>query len=405
MPKICIIIGASHAAAQLATSLRQEGWNERILIIGDEPFAPYQRPPLSKALLSGEKTVTDILIRPLAVYNNNDIELKLGVVVEAINRSDKTIALTNGEVLRYDKLALCTGSRVRTVSLPGVNLTGIHYLRSITDVEKIKHNIGKGKRAVIVGGGYIGLETAAVLTALGLKVTVLEMAPRVLARVAAPELSEFFAKVHAEEGVTIKTGVTVSSFEGQGHVTRVTCADGNYFHADLVVIGVGIVPNAELALAAGLDVENGVIVDEFCRTADPDIVAAGDCSNQFNTLYDQRLRLESVPNATGQGKTAAAAICGIELPYHPLPWFWSDQYELKLQIAGLNQGCDRVVIRGDRNKRSFAAFYLKKGKLISADCINRPQEFMASKRLIVEKASIDPIRLEDEAISPKEWFK
>ena len=174
MPKICIIIGASHAAAQLATSLRQEGWNERILIIGDEPFAPYQRPPLSKALLSGEKTVTDILIRPLAVYNNNDIELKLGVVVEAINRSDKTIALTNGEVLRYDKLALCTGSRVRTVSLPGVNLTGIHYLRSITDVEKIKHNIGKGKRAVIVGGGYIGLETAAVLTALGLKVTVLD---------------------------------------------------------------------------------------------------------------------------------------------------------------------------------------------------------------------------------------
>ncbi|MBU3070786.1 FAD-dependent oxidoreductase [Aestuariicella sp. G3-2] len=404
MSKTCIIIGASHAAAQLAPSLRQEGWEGKILVIGDEPYMPYHRPPLSKAVLSGEKKIDDLLIRAQALYDKNDIEFKLNTRVANINRAHKSLTLTNGEVLNYDKLALCTGSRVRTVSLPGVDLDGIHYLRDMKDTESIQQEIAAGKNAVIVGGGYIGLETAASLKKMGMNVTVLEMAPRVLARVTAPALSEFYTRVHSDEGVIIKTGIAVSGFEGSnGRVEKVTCGDGTSLPADLVVIGVGIVPNVELAEAAGLTVENGIVVDEFARTNDPDIVAAGDCANHPNALYGERLRLESVPNATEQAKSAAASICGKETAYHALPWFWSDQYDLKLQIAGLSQGYDQVVIRGDKdNTRSFVAFYLKEGKLISADCVNRPQEFMISKRLISTGAEVDPERLADESIKPKD---
>ncbi|NIB43923.1 FAD-dependent oxidoreductase [Pseudomaricurvus alkylphenolicus] len=403
MSKTCIIIGASHAAAQLAPSLRQEGWDGKIIVLGDEPYLPYHRPPLSKAFLAGDTTPEKLLIRNQAIYEKNDIEFKLGVRVESIDRSHKTLTLDNGEVMSYDKLALCTGSRVRTVSLPGVELGGIHYLRDISDVEKIKEDVAEGANAVIVGGGYIGLETAASLKKQGMNVTVLEMAPRVLARVTAPELSEFYTRVHSDEGVSIKTGVAVAGFEGDGKVQRVTCADGTHFDADLVVIGVGIVPNVELAEAAGLEVENGVVVDQYARTNDPDIVAAGDVTNHPNALYDIRLRLESVPNATDQAKSAAASICGNEKVYSSLPWFWSDQYDLKLQIAGLSQGYDEVIIRGDKDgSRSFVAFYLKEGKLISADCVNRPQEFMVSKKLIAENISVDPAKLADESIAPKE---
>jgi len=404
MTETCIIIGASHAAAQLTLSLRQEGWQGDILVIGDEPYIPYHRPPLSKAFLSGEKDIKGLLIRAAAIYEKNNIEFKLGVRVESIDRAHKTLTLDNGEVLNYAKLAICTGSRVRTVSLPGTHLQGIHYLRNVSDVERIKSDTSAGKKAVIVGGGYIGLETASVLKKLGMDVTVLEMAPRILARVTAPELSDFYTRVHKEEGVNIKTGIAVAGFEGSGEaVQRVVCADATHFDADLVVVGVGIVPNVELAQAAGLDVDNGILVDEYACTNDPDIVAAGDCSNHPNALYDIRLRLESVPNATEQSKTAAASICGKKKPYSALPWFWSDQYDLKLQIAGLSQGYDQVVIRGDKhNGRSFAAFYLKDGKLISADCVNRPQEFMISKRLIAEALDVCPEKLADDAISPRE---
>jgi len=401
----CIIIGASHAAAQLAPSLRQQGWEGRIIVIGDEAYIPYHRPPLSKTFLSGEKEVDGILIRPAAIYQKNAIEFKLGSRVELIDRAHKTITLKSGEVLNYDKLALCTGSRVRKVTLPGVELEGIHYLRDIGDVEGIKQHVAAGKQAVIVGGGYIGLETAAVLNKLGMKVTVLEMAPRVLARVTAPELSEFYTRVHTEEGVVIKTGIAVSGLKGDGHVQQVHCADGSSFDADLVVIGVGVIPNVELAEACGLNVDNGIVVDQFARTNDPDIVAAGDVSNHPNQHYNRRLRLESVPNASEQAKSAAASICGKDVEYNALPWFWSDQYDLKLQIAGLSQGYDEVVIRGDiKSSRKFSAFYLLEGKLISADCVNSPLEFMVSKRLITEKISVNAAQLADINISPKEFL-
>lgn len=400
--KIAIIIGASHAAAQLSTSLRQEGWEGDILVIGDELYLPYHRPPLSKTFLSGDKTIEELFIRPATFYEKNNIQFKQGRVT-AINRAQQTLTLSDGTNLAYDKLALCMGARVRKASIVGEELAGVYYLRNIADVKSIQPYVAQGKRAVIIGGGYIGLETAAALKKQGMDVVVLEMADRILQRVTAPELSEFYARIHREEGVQIHTGISVAEMCGNGHVEKVVCANGAEFVADVVIIGVGVLPNVELAEAAGIDVNNGIVVDEFCRTNDPNIVAAGDCANHFNTIYHRRMRLESVPNASEQGKVAAATICGLSKEYKSLPWFWSDQYDLKLQIAGLSQGYDAVVIRGDKNNsRSFAAFYFKDGRLIAADCINRPQEFMLSKKIIAENLAVDPSRLADESILVKE---
>ena len=401
----CLIIGASHAAAQLAPSLRQAGWKGEILVIGDEPHLPYHRPPLSKTFLTGDKTAESLAIRPAAFYEKNAIKFRQAWV-ESIDRAKQTVTLNSGEQLPYDKLALCTGSRVRKVALPGAELQGVHYLRNIADVLDIKNRAKEHARAVIIGGGYIGLETAAVLNQVGLKVVVLEMAPRILQRVTAPELSEFYSRVHQESGVEIHVGVTVSAIAGEGQVQRVNCADGREFDADLVVIGVGILPNVELAETAGIAVDNGILVDEFCRTNDDNIVAAGDCTNHLNKTYNRRIRLESVPNAIEQGKSAAASICGEQKAFKGLPWFWSDQYDMKLQIAGLSTGYDQIVIRGDRQTgRSFAVFYLQNGQLIAADCVNRPQEFMLSKRIIAENLPVDPAKLADESITVKELLQ
>jgi len=402
MMGVCIVVGASHAAVQLAVSLRQEGWAGRVLIIGDEEQLPYHRPPLSKAFLAGERDLQGILIRTPAAFEKYDIELQLGVRVESINRIDKTIALDTGLELAYDKLALCTGSRARKLSIRGADLDGVHYLRSVNDVERIKKSVVAGGRAVIVGGGYIGLEAAAQLCQLGMHVTVLEMASRVLSRVTAPELSEFYSRIHREEGVLIETGVAVSSLEGGERVNAVLTDDGRRFGADLLIVGVGVLPNTELAEAAGLALENGLLIDEFSRTSDPSIVAAGDVTSQHNSHYGRRLRLESVPSAVEQAISAAASVCGKHKHSGGIPWFWSDQYDLKLQIAGLSEGYDQLVIRGDSSKRSFVAFYLKNSKLISADCVNRPQEFMVSKRLIATNALVDPKRLADESVPAKE---
>lgn len=399
----CIIVGASHAAAQLAPSLRQEGWEGRILVIGDEPFLPYHRPPLSKEFLAGKKGIDEVLIRQPAIYDKTGIHFNLGVRVEAIDRDRKRLTLDNGETLPYDKLALTLGSRVRKIPLPGSDLPGVFYLRTIADVEQIKGFVGSGKKAVIVGGGYIGLETAAVLRQLGMQVTVLEMLPRVLQRVTAPELSAFYTRVHAEEGVAIKTERAVQALEGEKQVEAVLCEGGERFAADLVIIGAGIVPNVELAEAAGLAVDNGIVVDRYARSSDPEIVAAGDCTVHENALYGRTIRLESVQNAVDQAKVAAATLCGKEKPYEALPWFWSDQYDIKLQIAGLSQGYDETVIRGDiAGSRSFAVFYLREGVVIAVDAVNKPQEFMLGKRLITGKIPVDKKKLADVNIPMKE---
>jgi 3-phenylpropionate/trans-cinnamate dioxygenase ferredoxin reductase subunit len=403
MGQSCVVIGASHAAAGFVAGLRQDGWEGRILVIGEESIIPYHRPPLSKALLSGEKTIEEILIRPQDVYEKAGVEFMLGTRAEAITPASKEISLSDGSTVSYDKLALTVGSRVRRVSMPGDDLKGIHYLRDYNDVQQIKSSVKPGGKAVIIGGGYIGLEAAAVLNKLGMKVTVLEMMSRVLERVTSPEISEFYMRVHTEEGVDIRCEIGASGFEGNDSVEQVLCNDGSVFDADLVIIGVGIVPNSEIAEQAGLKVENGIVVDEYARTSDPDIVSAGDCTYHYNKLYDRWIRLESVQNASDQARVAASTVAGKEKVYNALPWFWSDQYDVKLQIAGLSQGYNELIIRGDQKTgRSFAIFYLKDDLIIAVDAINRPPEFMMGKRLISEKMKVDRDKLKDDSVNMKE---
>lgn len=403
MEKHCVIIGASHAAAQLSSNLRREGWQGPITIIGEEEFLPYQRPPLSKEFLKGDKSTSDIQIFSAENYQKNAINLKLGQKVLKIDRQASEVTLSSGEVIAYDKLALCTGGRARHVDIPGVELANIHYLRTVKDIQAIQHSLDAAKFVVIVGGGYIGLETAAVLRQLGLTVTILEMAPRVLQRVAAPEISQFFTRLHQREGVKLLTDMSANAFEGGAKVQYVVCSDGSRIPADLVIIGAGIIPNVELAEEAGLAVDNGILVDEYCFTSDENIVAIGDCSNFPSQLYQCRMRLESVANCNEQAKIAASALCGKLKSYQALPWFWSNQYNIKLQIAGMSLGYDEVLVRGDMiNTDSFALFYLKANRVIAADCVNRPQEFMLAKQLIIKQLEVDQSQLGDERYAPKD---
>ena len=403
MSETFVIVGASHAAAMLAPGLRQQGWQGRIIVVGAEASIPYHRPPLSKDFLAGEKTLDEILIRPAKVYEKSEVEFILETSVESINRDNKTVRLSNNETLSYDKLALTVGSKVRKVNLPGVDLDGVFYLRDLKDVERISAHISPGANAVIVGGGYIGLETAAVLNRKGMNVTVLEMMERVLQRVTAPVVSEFYTRIHEEEGVSIRCGIGVTGFKGNGRVAKVLCSDGSEFPADLVIIGIGILPNTALAEAAGLQVDNGIVVNAQAQTSDPDIFAAGDCTYHHNTVYARWVRLESVQNATDQSRVIAGAVCGKEMSYNAVPWFWSEQYDLMLQIAGLSQGYDEIITRGDPgNGRSFAAFYLSAGRVIAVDAVNRPQEFMFTKKLIPAQKTVDKIKLADNDVPIKE---
>ncbi len=397
-----VIIGAGHAAGQLAASLRQDGHEGAIRIIGDEPYAPYQRPPLSKQFLSGEMELEQIYLKPEDFYTTHDIELTLGRRIEAIDRAAKTVSLDNGEDVPYDKLALTTGTRVRKLGIPGAELDGVFYVRAIDDTLALRERFSPGARLVVVGGGYIGLEVAAAAAKQGLSVTVLEMADRVMNRVVAPEVSTFYEKEHRSHGVDIHTDMLVAAFAGDGNVELVSCENGSEFPADLVVVGVGVIANDELAEACGLACDNGIVVDDCARTSDPDIVAAGDCTNHPNAIYGTNIRLESVQNAVDQAKAAAKAICGKPEIYNAAPWFWSDQFDIKLQIVGLSQGYDQTVLRGDPADRSFAVFYLKDGVLIAVDAINSPREYMMGRKLVAECARPDPARITDTSISVKE---
>jgi 3-phenylpropionate/trans-cinnamate dioxygenase ferredoxin reductase component len=383
--KVCIVIGGSHAGGQLADSVRRNGWEGKILVITDEAYLPYHRPPLSKDFLAGKKSVDDILIKPASAYEKQNIEFRLNTWVEKIDRRNKALVLADGTTLHYDKLGLTTGARAREIHIPGDHKEGVHYLRTIEDIDNIRPFVRQNGDAIIVGGGYIGLETAACLRKLGMNVTVFEMMPRILQRVTSEELSRFYTRVHTEEGVRIITEDGVSEILGEDCVSSVLDARGQQHPADLVIIGAGILPNSELAAMAGLEVDNGGIkVDEFARTSDPDIVAAGDCTWHYNPIYDRWLRLESVQNALEQARVAGATVCDKPEPYSALPWFWSDQYDMKLQIAGLSQGFDDIVIRGDiENSREFAAFYYQGDRLLAVDAINMPAAFMIGKRLLM----------------------
>ncbi|BDU05446.1 NAD(P)/FAD-dependent oxidoreductase [Nocardia cyriacigeorgica] len=384
-----LIVGAGHGGVQLAASLRQDGWTGEVVLIGEEATLPYQRPPLSKAYLAGKSTIDELAIRSAEFYRKQGIKL-VDATVEAIDRSAGRLALSTGDALPYDKLALCTGARPRRLATSGADLAGVYYLRTAADVEMIRAAARPGRRAVIVGGGYIGLETAASLRALGLEVTVLEATERVLERVTAPQVSAFFDRIHRNEGVNIRTHALVEAVSGDSRVREVVLSCGEAIPADLVIVGIGVEPNTELAAAADLVVDNGVVIDDQAQTSDPDIVAAGDCASHRMARYGRRIRLESVPSASEQAKVAAATINGKSRKIAALPWFWSDQYDLKLQIAGLNTGYDEVVLSGDPSgDRDFTCFYLRAGELVAADCINRPRDFVFSKRAITQQLHIN----------------
>ncbi len=388
------IIGAGHAAGQLAASLRQEGYEGEIVIFGDELHVPYQRPPLSKAYLAGELGLEKVYLRPAKFYEDKNITLRLGETVSAIDPATKTVTSEEGSTLQYDDLVLATGGRPRILPIEGADLGGIHYLRSISDVDGIRAELAPGRNMVIVGGGYIGLEVASIGIKTGATVHVLEMESRILQRVTTPQMSEFYDQLHSGRGVHIHTDTRASAFKGDGKVTHVVTADGNELEADLVVVGIGIIPNTELADAAGLPCDNGIVVDDHCRTSDPHIYAIGDVSNHPNPLLNRRLRLESVPNAMEQARVVASNIVGKDKTYAAIPWFWSDQYELKLQMVGFSSDGEEQITRGNPADNQFITFYLKDGKVVAADAINDPKSFMAAKNLVGKaidaKALADP---------------
>ena len=398
-----VIIGGGHAGGECAFRLRQGGFTGGIALLSAEPYLPYQRPPLSKSFLAGEVTIESLLLHSPAAYEKANIGWHPSATVTAVDRASHRLTLQNGATLGYGKLVLAAGGRARLLPVPGAELAGLHSLRSIADVEALRPSFTRGQRLVIVGAGYIGLEVAAVAIKTGLGVDIVEFAPRVLARAAGPELSAFYEKAHSAAGVKFHLNNGVQAFlpRAPGHVGAVRCSGGVELPADLVLVAAGLVPNVELAQAAGLDVNNGVVVDEFCQTSDPDILAIGDCANFPLPFLGQRARLESVPNANEHARVAASVLNGAPSAYNAVPWFWSDQYNLKLQSVGLSQGHDQVVLRAPRSPEGFVAFYLTQARVIAADCVNAIKEFTQAKRFVTGKLAIDPAKLADSAVDLK----
>ncbi len=400
--KTVVIVGGGQAGAQTAISLRQGGFEGRIRIIGDEPVIPYQRPPLSKGYMKGDLAEERLYLKPAAWYQDNNVELQLGAPVLRIDRNARFLELADNKTVSFHTLVLATGSSPIRLNIPGADLANVFELRTLTDIQHIRPQMIDGRKLVVVGGGYIGLEAAAVGRQMGLDVTVLEREQRVLSRVAGAQLSAFFERAHADRGVTILTGVTVDGLIGEaGAVRAVSVAGGQRIGADVVLMGVGIRPNDSLASDAGLKCADGVVVDENMRTSDPAIFAVGDCVRRPLGHFGRAGRLESVHNAIEGGKIAAAAILGLPRPNEDVPWFWSDQFDLKLQIAGLSQGHDQIVVRGGGDD-SLAVFYLREGQLICVDAVNRPQEYLAGKKMISVGAHPDPDALSDDQTSMKD---
>ena len=398
-----VIAGAGHAGGTVAALLRQYGFQGPVKLVGEEPIAPYQRPPLSKAWLKGEADADSLALKPTSFYAEVNIDLILGVRVSAIHRAEHTVDLSDGRTLPYATLIIATGARARSLPIPGADLDGVLTLRSAADAESLKARLGPGKRLAVIGGGYIGLEAAASARALGADAVVIEREPRILARVACAVLSDFFTEYHRSRGVTFEVNAQVEALEGEGgHVTGVRLADGRVVFCDVALIGVGAPPNDEIALAAGLECAGGVVVDEHARTADPDIFAIGDVSHRPLALYERMFRLESVANALEQARQAAAAITGRPPPPQEVTWNWSDQYDLKYQFAGVPFDVDDVLVRGDPATAKFAVFHLKGDLIQAVEAVNAPAEFMAGRQLIGQRRPISRARLADTAISMKE---
>jgi 3-phenylpropionate/trans-cinnamate dioxygenase ferredoxin reductase subunit len=400
-----VIAGAGQAAVQTVDTLRRKGFTGKLTLVGDEPWLPYQRPPLSKKYLAGSVQRERLLIRPAQFYAAHQVTTHLGRRVTDIARRTRHVRLDDGLALPYDALLLATGSRPRRLPAPGAELAGVHTLRTIADVDRIRAEAAAGRRLVIIGGGYIGLEVAATARELGMEVTVLEMAERVMARVTCAAVSAFYEAEHARAGVRIHCNARVRALHGDprtGRVRGVLTEAGGEHPADLVLIGVGVAPADELARAAGLECENGVVTDAYCRTSDEGIWAAGDCASHLNRQYGRHLRLESVDNAFEQGTTVALNMLGTPTLHDKVPWFWSDQFDLKLIIVGVSHGYDTVVMRGAPATRSFSACYLRGGELVAIDSINAPKDQMAARKLIAAHARPDLAKLADPAVALKD---
>jgi 3-phenylpropionate/trans-cinnamate dioxygenase ferredoxin reductase component len=392
-----IIVGAGHGGAAAAIGLRTAGFAGSIALVGRESEPPYERPPLSKEYMAGEKAFERLYIRPLEFWATKDIILRLGVTVASVDPHAKTVALESGDTLGYGDLIWATGGDPRRLTCEGADLSGVHGVRNCEDADAIMAELSGVEQIVVIGGGYIGLEAAAVLTKLGKKVVLLEALPRVLARVAGEELSAFYEAEHRAHGVDLRTNVAVEALVGEGgHVSGVRLAGGEGIAAQMVIVGIGIIPAVEPLLAAGAAGGNGVEVDAHCRTSLPHIYALGDCAAHHNGFAEgAMIRLESVQNANDQATIAAKAICGELLPYKATPWFWSNQYDLKLQTVGLSTGHDLAVLRGDPAARSFSVVYMKAGKVIALDCVNMVKDYVQGRKLVELGLVIDPAVIAD----------
>jgi 3-phenylpropionate/trans-cinnamate dioxygenase ferredoxin reductase subunit len=390
-----LIVGAGHAGFQVAASLRQHGYGDRICLINDEAHLPYQRPPLSKAYLKGEGRPDSLMFRPDKFYRDQNIELIADRAV-SIDRGARRLLLASGTSRDYGHLVLATGARNRLLDIPNANLANVRYLRILDESEALRKQIASGQRVVVIGAGFIGLEFAATARIKGLEVDVAELASRVMGRAVTAEISDYFQERHTAAGIRIHLGVQATSIEADGtKVTGVSLSDGRHLPADLVVVGVGVLPNVELAAEAGLPVASGIIVDEQLLTSDPNISAIGDCALFASPRFGGSLRLESVQNATDHARCVAARLTGDAKTYDGLPWFWSDQADDKLQIAGLTTGYDRVVVRGDRAQRSFSAFCYKAGKLVGIESVNRAADHVFGRKILGVNRSIEPEQAED----------
>lgn len=404
-----VIVGGGQAGGELAWTLRQLGHKGTIVLLGDEEHLPYRRPPLSKAYLLGSATRESLYLRPEADYAGIGVNCFVGRRAERIDRARREVVCADGMCFPYDKLVLATGGRPRRLAMEGADLPNVHYVRTIEDVDRLRAQFLAGARLAVIGGGYVGLEAASAAIQQGMHVTVIEALPRLLSRVMAPEMSAFYECLHRAHGVNVLVNTGVAGFEvsangAEDRVAAVRLDNGGSSACDLVVVGIGMQPNTELAESAGLCVGNGIVVDAFLRTSDPDVLAMGDCCEHENVFLGQRLRLESVPNAIEQAKAAAASLVGRPAPFQAVPWFWSDQFDIKLQKVGLPLGYDHVVIRGDMGAGGFIAFYISGDTVVAADAVNSMQEFPWAKRLVGERMTIDPTNLTDRSVSLKSLF-
>lgn len=402
MSKSILVVGGGHAGVQAVTSLRQAGFEGQLTLACEEPDVPYQRPPLSKSYLSGKQALPQILLRPKQFYADRKINLLLGRTVISIDSERKTATFDDNTEAAWDELILATGSKARKLQqIPGANLDAVFYLRTLANVDRIRSAMADCERVVIVGGGYIGLEVAAAMRQADKQVAVLEMEARILQRVTSPGMSAFYHRVHEKHGVAIHTETALASLAAEGKAISAIAADGRAFPADLVIVGIGVLPATELAAAAGIECDNGILVDERCRTSVAHVWAIGDCTNHPNKIFGRRMRLESVPNAMEQARVVAANLTNQDQVHHGVPWFWSDQYDLKLQMAGFSANADTEILRGREEDERFARFYWQDGVLKGVDSVNCPQEFMVCRKLLEQGTKVTPEQLADETLDLK----